>query len=100
MALDMENWFDNMDENTAQPSAFGFEDGTTDAVLTEVSLFQSRVLAGRLYSLLLKTVKGRQITVIAYQFRRRRQTVQSCHQRLGNQTCSSSCVLLSYLIRK
>lgn len=42
MAVDMENWFDNMDENTAQPSAFGFEDGITDAVLTEVSLFQSK----------------------------------------------------------
>lgn len=41
MAVDMENWFDEMDENTEEPNAFGFEDGETDAVLTEVSLFQS-----------------------------------------------------------
>lgn len=42
MALDMEKWFDNLDGNTAQPSSFGFEDGTTDAVLTEVSLFNAK----------------------------------------------------------
>ncbi|MHA7612408.1 hypothetical protein ACX2QB_08705 [Weissella viridescens] len=43
MAIDnMENWFDGMDADTKEPNAFGFDDGTTDAVLTDVSLFESK----------------------------------------------------------
>lgn len=40
--VDMEQWFDGMDEETAEPNAFGFDDGITDAVLTDVSLFESK----------------------------------------------------------
>lgn len=40
--VDMEQWFEGMDEETAEPNAFGFDDGITDAVLTDVSLFESK----------------------------------------------------------
>lgn len=42
MAQDMEDWFNGLDEETQEPSAFGFEDGETEATLTDVSLFESR----------------------------------------------------------
>lgn len=40
--IDMEQWFDGLNEDTAEPNAFGFDDGITDAVLTDVSLFESK----------------------------------------------------------
>lgn len=42
MTMDMENWFENMDADTQEPQAFGFEDGETEATLTDVSLFESK----------------------------------------------------------
>lgn len=42
MANDIENWFDSMDEETDEPNTFGFDDGVTDAILTDVSLFESK----------------------------------------------------------
>lgn len=42
MTESMEDWFNGMDADTKEPNAFGFDDGTTDAVLTDVSLFESK----------------------------------------------------------
>lgn len=43
MAIEsMEDWFNGMDADTKEPNAFGFDDGTTDAILTDVSLFESK----------------------------------------------------------
>ncbi|KAA8366306.1 hypothetical protein Q8F54_08370 [Leuconostoc mesenteroides] len=41
MAVDMEDWFEGLNAETEEPSAFGFEDGETEATLTDVSLFES-----------------------------------------------------------
>lgn len=38
----MDEWFNNLDENTEEPQAFGFDDGITEAKLTDVSLYESR----------------------------------------------------------
>lgn len=38
----MDEWFDGLDETTTEPQAFGFEDGITEATLTDVSLFESK----------------------------------------------------------
>lgn len=40
--VDMENWFNGLDEDTKEPQAFGFDDGVTEAILTDVSLFESK----------------------------------------------------------
>lgn len=42
MTENMQDWFNGMDADTKEPNAFGFDDGTTDAVLTDVSLFESK----------------------------------------------------------
>jgi hypothetical protein len=38
----MDEWFNNLDENTEEPQAFGFDDGVTEAKLTDVSLYESK----------------------------------------------------------
>lgn len=38
----MDEWFDQLDENTEEPQAFGFDDGVTEAKLTDVSLYESQ----------------------------------------------------------
>lgn len=40
--VDMEDWFNGLDEDTKEPEVFGFDDGITEATLTDVSLFESR----------------------------------------------------------
>lgn len=40
--MDIDNWFEGLDANTAEPNAFGFDDGITNATLTDVSLFESK----------------------------------------------------------
>lgn len=40
--MNLEDWFNGLDENTAEPKAFGFDDGITNATLTDVSLFESK----------------------------------------------------------
>ena len=42
MTVDMDQWFAGLDAETAEPQAFGFEDGITEATLTDVSLFESK----------------------------------------------------------
>lgn len=42
MTLNMDEWFEGLDAETAEPQAFGFEDGETEATLTDVSLFESK----------------------------------------------------------
>lgn len=43
MAIEnMEDWFNGLDAETKEPQAFGFDDGITDAILTDVSLFESK----------------------------------------------------------
>lgn len=39
---DLSNWFDNMDADTKEPQAFGFDAGITEATLTDVSLYESK----------------------------------------------------------
>lgn len=38
----MEAWFNELDAQTKEPMAFGFDDGVTEAILTDVSLFESK----------------------------------------------------------
>lgn len=40
--MNMEEWFNGLDANTEEPNAFGFNDGITNATLTDVSLFESK----------------------------------------------------------
>lgn len=40
--VNMEDWFNGLDEDTKEPQAFGFDDGVTEATLTDVSLFESK----------------------------------------------------------
>lgn len=42
MTQNIEDWFNGLDEKTAEPQAFGFEDGITEGTMTDVSLFESR----------------------------------------------------------
>lgn len=42
MTVDMDQWFEGLDAETTEPNAFGFEDGETEATLTDVSLFESK----------------------------------------------------------
>lgn len=39
---DLDKWFESLDENTEEPQAFGFDDGITEAKVTDVSLFESK----------------------------------------------------------
>lgn len=42
MTVDMDQWFEGLDAETTEPNTFGFEDGETEATLTDVSLFESK----------------------------------------------------------
>lgn len=42
MTVNMDQWFEGLDAETTEPNAFGFEDGETEATLTDVSLFESK----------------------------------------------------------
>lgn len=39
---DLNSWFNSLDENTEEPQAFGFDDGVTEAKVTDISLFESK----------------------------------------------------------
>lgn len=38
----MDEWFNGLDESSVEPQAFGFDDGITEAKLTDVSLYESK----------------------------------------------------------